>query len=264
MGLLNKVISKDPLELDEPGKALRDRILNQSRSTPQAALTMLKAYGSFPIGICLALRGDRYESYAIAGIGVGKVAVSQRKINIPPGGKGKIGTTNMLAPGVSHGNAEVWAFALDDQNPCGFLLLLAADPKGNFNPEAIEGILDETRQHFIPAGGEAGFSPPKEHLRDGISRYARSYPRFQGILLKIPVMMDEDGLEGFVTQVEAMTASFGQLIRAPMPWTLILFPPSLDRELISHRITKTLKTLAPLNFEADSSDKALSLLRPYL
>ncbi|MHB9293723.1 hypothetical protein Holit_02853 [Hollandina sp. SP2] len=168
MGLLYKAVSKYTLKLDDPGKKLRDRILRiaEKGTTPYTALSLLKTYGSFQCGICLCLIEGAYTSYASVGLGIEKTVISPEQF--PSGLSGlapwedpaqrnlyyKIGSPALLSITAIEAHAIIWAFPLDDEQPCKYILLLAEEglPPGAgqheefpFNPPKIARILGDIR-----------------------------------------------------------------------------------------------------------------------
>jgi hypothetical protein len=61
-----------------------------------------------------------------------------------------------------------------------------------------------------------------------------------------------------------MVSSFGSAITLPSRNTLILFPASLDRELIAHRLSKSLHRSCVCSFAADNPDSAFAVIQPFL
>jgi hypothetical protein len=95
---------------------------------------------------------------------------------------------------------------------------------------------------------------------DTLTGYCQHNPVFQGIVLDPPA-----GMAGsFYDQLSAMTSSFAEVRSLPSGRCLLLFPQSKDRDLISHRLAKTLNTVAHLTFEAQDPQGALNLLKPFL
>jgi hypothetical protein len=269
MGLLSKVLSKGNGLLDEMGKAMRDRLrgLSQKKASPYTALSLLKAYGSFQIGICLTLKKNSYESYTSVGMGIEKISIPQSALE--RGEKGFY-TIDVPEPSLKSIGAHLkfWVFPLDSETPCRRLLLLAAEEAAPFNPRAIADIVSDTGKVFIPeeekTGGQKARPEKTEALFDKLTRYHKSYPSFQGIVLEAPDLIGEDEENSFSRQVSAMVSSFAAVIAFPSRRSLILFPKSMDRELLMHRLTNSLKTGALFTFEADNPDRALELIQPYI
>jgi hypothetical protein len=155
MGLFKRVLpGGTKYELDEAGRALRDRLirLGLKKSSAYTALSLLKGYGSFKIGACLDLQDDgAHKSYAIVGLGIAKLSIplagllqeNQAFCKIPnPESLG----LRFLSPGMN-----LWLFALDDYDPCKCLLLAAEERGSAFKPEAIGLIIAETNEVFFPS-----------------------------------------------------------------------------------------------------------------
>jgi hypothetical protein len=94
-------------------------------------------------------------------------------------------------------------------------------------------------------------------------KYGKDRAGFQGIVLSPPEDTNT-GSAAFTNQVSAMVHSFGTALPLASSGSLILFDSAKDRELICHRITKTLGVRALFNFAADSPKAAYQLIQPYL
>jgi hypothetical protein len=118
---------------------------------------------------------------------------------------------------------------------------------------------------------EGNDSPPEpaspatdQAVLDALGRYGLQNPVYQGIVLGMPKDVDEDGLDEYFSQLSFMVASFGNTIRLPSDYALILFPAAKDRGLIAHRMAKTLRAVALVDFEATAPDQALSKIQSCL
>jgi hypothetical protein len=156
MGLLNKVFSKESsLELNEAGKALRDRLirLSSKKSSAYTALSLLKGYGSFKIGACLELKDDAYKSYASVGLGVGKISIPA--VSVEHTGEGqsffKISNPESLDFKFFTPGMNFWMFALDEFRPYCYLLFAVEEDGSGFNPQTIALLISKTNKVFFPA-----------------------------------------------------------------------------------------------------------------
>jgi hypothetical protein len=61
-----------------------------------------------------------------------------------------------------------------------------------------------------------------------------------------------------------MVSSFAVLLALSSRRSLILFPQSMDHELVTHRLVKSLKVRALGTFKADTPEGALELIQPYI
>ncbi|MDR2079389.1 MAG: hypothetical protein LBP74_06700 [Treponema sp.] len=163
---MNKVSSKESsLELNEAGKALRDRLirLSSKKSSAYTALSLLKGYGSFKIGACLELKDDAYKSYASVGLGVGKISIPS--VPVGPAGEErsffKIPNPESLGFTFFTPGMNFWMFALDELWPCCYLLFAVEENGSGFNPQTIALLISETSKVFFPT------ESPAEPLPDG-------------------------------------------------------------------------------------------------
>jgi hypothetical protein len=302
-----------PPELDDAGKALRDRLIRLAakKSSAYTALSLLKAYGSFKIGACLALNGDTYDSYASVGLGVSNLHIPKGGLAIPAEGNSFYMVPSpeslylkFLTPGMN-----IWIFILTNSpgNPAAplkdlakHLLLVAEEPGSSFKPELIERILSGAREIFIssdqksPLEIPAGFDlelpeeaaaeetpetaveetsaapvlPEEVETADTISEkvagYIETNPVFQGILLEVPGKLSRNSKTSFAEQLMIMAGALGTVLTLPSKRALLLIPPKFDRELLAHRLSMSLFTEVLACFEANTQDKALELIQPYL
>jgi hypothetical protein len=98
-------------------------------------------------------------------------------------------------------------------------------------------------------------------INEVLVHYQRDHVVFNGIIFEAP---QNRGPSGYIDPVSAITASFAVTLSLPMFRCLMLFPSSVDKELVAHRISKTLKREALCIFESKSTGRALEYLRPYL
>ncbi|MDR1596738.1 MAG: hypothetical protein LBR99_03435 [Treponema sp.] len=160
MGLLNEVFSKESSpELNEAGKALRDRLirLSSKKSSAYTALSLLKGYGSFKIGACLELKDETYKSYASVGLGVSKISIPAASVEHTGEEQSFFKILNPESFGLTFftPGLNFWIFALDELRPYRYLLLAAEEDDSGFNPQAIALIISETNKIFFPSESSA-------------------------------------------------------------------------------------------------------------
>ncbi|MDR1100169.1 MAG: hypothetical protein LBL28_06770 [Treponema sp.] len=137
------------------------------------------------------------------------------------------------------------------------------------SPESAEpGIAGAGEDLILPSengtpgdkSGEAAGPPGLEHeLRE----YHKNHPAFQGIVLAVPPPEDGETAGGFFEKVSRTVRFFGTLFPLSPENGLVLVPDNIDRELLSHRLSKSLNTRTLYHFMADDPGAALSLLDPY-
>lgn len=309
MGLLHKVAAKSSPELDDMGKVLRDRVLRLAKKgiSPYTALSLLKAYGSFQIGICLSLTQDQYVGYASVGLGIEKTNIPLERISaFLMGGdqrrKGeatqktyhKIEAPELLSIKAIDSQSDTWIFSLDDKEPSRSILLLVTEGGSNFSPHLMARLLSDIRkvlihqQEEVPEVLEPMLSTQKnvlsplkqeketqeitidkttiaQEVQNTINKYHKINPAFQGILLEVPPHFEERKKNHVSSQVSQMVSSFGSAIPVSAARILVLFQmqKSLDRELIAHRLSKSLGSTTVLDFEADNAEGIFALIAPY-
>jgi hypothetical protein len=294
MGLLSKAgfqsVPEPPPATDEMGNALRDRILRipAGETAADTALNLLKAYASFHAGICFSRSGTVFTPYASTGIVNEKLSIPCDEIDaaIQPG-------MNYAAVDVPElkelsGEGMIWIFLLDAEKI--HYLLLAEDNFTALDPQSLYPLIKDISKVLIPSVPSKSSrtskppvpSVPSEKrsflkqgqkvqkalvvsplgVTSGIKKYHGSHAAFQGIVVE---MTDEySDSADFAPVLSTITASLGEVLPLPSRFCLVLVPGETDRELLAHRLSKSLKTRTPFQFRADSPDKALKLLHAYL
>jgi hypothetical protein len=276
MGLLRKAAVKFNPGLDDMGKALRDRILRipPAKNSPDTALSLLKAYGSFQAGLCLSLSGNQYISYASSGAGSNSVTVDRDSINAQAGGERffRLDSPELVSGFPAGKETRFWVFPLDNHIPRTRLLLVTEEGKTPFSPETLEALIREVSGALIPPAAGETRAPKKEQEpftagekeKTGreIQEYRKSHPVFQAIVLDFPGGAGETG-ESFGEKVSRMVGNFGSALSLSPGSSLVLIPENMDRELLAHRLSKSLNAQVLCQFAADDPGKALTLLDPY-
>ncbi|MDR2110976.1 MAG: hypothetical protein LBP32_06685 [Spirochaetaceae bacterium] len=279
-GLLRRAAAGGTGELDEMGKVLRNRILRLSRTktSPTTALSLLKAYGSFRAGFCLGLKNDAYVNYASIGLGIEKISIPQDGLNLRAG-LSRLNFPEQFSIKPAGPDTGFWSFPLDDAKPSRAILLLEEDPRAPIDPRPLERLLHDCREILIPPGESKPPEPAgadlgaregdaEETARDPLEAALVSYHRnkgaFRGLILEPPASPPgEEDPNGFTREVSGRIASFGAAVALSSGRCLILFPHSLDQELMAHRLSKDLKAVPVFNFEAADPQDALRLVQPY-
>jgi hypothetical protein len=286
MGLLSKADpsnraaandSKVP-ELDEMGKALRDRIrrLPPKKSSPSTALSLMKAYASFQAGICISISGGVYYSYAAVGLGMEKVSIKKEMIYSPQTAsqdyfKLESGLSSLGIP-----FRDVWVFPLDKASPWYSALILFSDGSLLFNPDiivlilkGIQDIINPQIDRVIQRESSSGKAANNGEIpvTAFLDQFHHLNPSFSGILLDPPQGLNSPETkpaEDFSQKLSRMVSLFGAVFSFPDKKSLVLIPANIDRDLIAHQLKASLKTEVEIAFNADSREEALKRLGPYL
>jgi hypothetical protein len=122
------------------------------------------------------------------------------------------------------------------------------------------------------AADKAGSEPEKNtngavaepgHIEGFIRNFYHTHLFFQGIVLEIPPENRGETREAFGEKVSRMVSAFGPVFPLSPENLLVLIPDKLDRELLAHRLSKSLNTRVLFCFQADDPARALALLAPY-
>jgi hypothetical protein len=95
--------------------------------------------------------------------------------------------------------------------------------------------------------------PGPGNTEQKIREYHKNHPAFQGMVLKFPRN----------DTISRAVSAFGAVLSLSPENSLVLIPGDVDRELLAHRLSKTLKAQVLYQFQADDPGQALSLLAPY-
>ena len=168
-----------------------------------------------------------------------------------------------------------------------------------FNPESISAIISDTWEKFIletkesiplPAAEEAPevineieeigeieeieeiedsdsgeFEPGNaDVLKEKIAEYNRIHADFNCILLEKPDSAGKEDTSGFCKKIAGMLSMTGTVLSLSTGHPLILLPKHLDRELIAHRLSKTLNSKLLASFEASSPENVFGRINPLL
>jgi hypothetical protein len=270
----------ESFSLDDMGKALRDRIrrLPPQKTAPYVALSLMKAYGSFQVGLCLYLHKGIYTSYASVGLGIERITFPQDRIYDSKNQSKKyfkLGSGDSLGIKSFDPSLTVWAFPLDGESPWSAVLLLGAAESSSFTPVTISGIVEGVLDIINPQIDRIILREPKESSPDGspasanasveasLIQYHKMNPAFSGILVDVPETLTEAEKAEFSKKVARMTSYFGLVTALPSGRSLVLLPRNMDRDLIAHRLRASLKTKTPEVFYADGPGDALKILKPY-
>jgi len=89
-------------------------------------------------------------------------------------------------------------------------------------------------------------------LLELIKKYSEEYNNFNCIIFENPPNTDDT--TQFRQKVNTMIDKMGTVISLSTGRPLIMLPLSVDRDLIAHRLSKTLNAKILLSFQADSSE----------
>jgi hypothetical protein len=97
-----------------------------------------------------------------------------------------------------------------------------------------------------------------------IAAFHNNFPVFNCVVFDIPDFLEPGDANGFIADVSRIVKMTGKVIPLNSGCPLILFSPETDRELIAHRLSKTLHTTILFSFEADSPETVINTIQPLL
>jgi hypothetical protein len=102
-------------------------------------------------------------------------------------------------------------------------------------------------------------------LKNEILKYCNTFTSVHGVVLSYPKNYDEkkEG-ESFVRQLNRILTALGTAVPLSPRYSLVLFSNTIDRELLAHRLSKSLETETPVVFQSDNVASVVEYIRPYL
>jgi hypothetical protein len=105
-------------------------------------------------------------------------------------------------------------------------------------------------------------------LESILQRYQRANPSTEaigGVILDIPSQFDnEEIIKEEYNKISSMVSHFSLVMRLSLLRCLMLFPDFIDRELIAHRLNKSLGIEIVFGFSAATPAEAIQKIQPYL
>ncbi|MDR3172685.1 MAG: hypothetical protein LBU19_00415 [Treponema sp.] len=116
----------------------------------------------------------------------------------------------------------------------------------------------------VPPEYKAASGLPGE-LKNEIIKYCNTFTSVHGIVLSYPKNYDEkkEG-ESFTGQLNRIIAALGTAVPLSPRYSLVLFSNTIDRELLAHRLSRSLETETPVVFQSDNVASVVGYIRPYL
>jgi hypothetical protein len=130
--------------------------------------------------------------------------------------------------------------------------------------EGNAGERKEIREIPVPPEYRAVDKLPGE-LKNEIIKYCNTYTSVHGIVLSYPKDYNEkkEG-ETFNQQVNRIITVLGTAVPLSARYSLVLFSNTIDRELLAHRLSRSLKAETPVIFQSDNAASVVEYIRPYL
>ena len=271
MGLLGRVIGNSSLALDPMGTALSLRLqsLPTNEHTPYTALSLLKTFFSFQYALLCSLDDAAYTSYAFIGLEHGSFTMDRDLLfsketmhhpyflldpkDLPP-------MEGMVAS-LAH-----WAFPLGsdkehDEDPWEAFLIIGTDEK-DFLPELLALLLNNVEDKML-LGSKSGFDLSNSTLKSRLQQFQNEHGAFHCILFE-NYETESDGTGASTYDLlSAMVPTLGMVIPLPDERPLILLPKKIDRDLVVHRLSKSINSQALDSFEAAGINGALNRITAF-
>jgi hypothetical protein len=253
MGLLSKVVSKT--SLDEMGEALVDRLIRlpKTQTLSDTALNMLKTYVSFKAGACLVKEHDECVSYSIFGFGKDKIHISSEIISQHKKVFYKIHETDINEfHNSGNKSASFWVFHLSNETLPKAILVLSNEEK--FSYKTINLILEKAASVFLPSEKKYSALNEAENI---ITKYYESSGPFNCCVFNI--ITNEKTHDHIFQSIK----NFGELLPLRGNTFMLLFPFSIDHELLLHHLDKRFHLNIIEQFSTDMPQKAFMCIQKY-
>ncbi|MDR0449854.1 MAG: hypothetical protein LBH26_01140 [Treponema sp.] len=104
-----------------------------------------------------------------------------------------------------------------------------------------------------------------EDIEQKLEKYFGSNVSLQGMVIEAPPgFKAEKGAEDFGVMINRIITLLGFVIPLPSGRVLAILTSAADRELIAHRLEKSLNAKIPALFSAEEPAKVLEYIGPYL
>ncbi len=232
---------------------VRMQRLNAADSTPFTALSLLKAFQPFSAGLCLALRGGAYECVAAVGVESAPSSIPAELL-FPPSvdGAHRIGLAGDFGIASASSETAAWAFPVPQSDaPRHAALILVEEAGKPLAVDSLSRVLAACADRFSPPAAQ---EPTPAALKDFLASALHEAPGLHLIVLQ------REGAEDLARQASAALATLGSAIELPHGRALIAVPTGHDRELLAHRLAKSLQAVATAGTEVSSLDDAQEFL----
>ncbi|MCL2094314.1 MAG: hypothetical protein FWH12_09015 [Treponema sp.] len=261
----------DRASLDDIGEALKERIngLQVSENTPYTVLSLIKTYCAFQWAVCLSLRESHYLAYASIGLDTDNIKIPLDLIwknNLEDEVffsldhiRDRIVISNVKEQGI-------WGFPIlsrerKKNSPWdGILVMSVSDP--SFQAAVIPALLGGASDKILYQGSKNN-AHTNRTLQGMLQHYMEHHPVFNCILFENPVLVEGQYPESMYDNIAAMIGEAGVVIPMPDERPLVLLPIKIDRELLLHRISKSLHAEPLISFESNNISTALSRINSF-
>ena len=257
-GLLSKAAALRPTAEDEAIEdafILRMHRLPATDSTPFTALSLLKAFQPFSAGLCLTLREDLYECIAAVGVESAPASISRDVLFQPSeSGPHRIGVAGDFHIASASPEAAAWVFPVSlTEQPHTTALILVEEAGKPLAADALARVIVACADHF--KGKADRPAPAADNLKDFLSTALNDVSALHLIVI------ERQGVEDLARRASAAVATFGSAIELSAGRALIAVPTGHDRELLAHRLARSLSAVATAGTEVSSLNDAQEFLK---
>lgn len=242
-------------EAFEDAFILRMQRLPATDSTPFTALSLLKAFQPFSAGLCLSLKDGAYECTAAVGVESAPSSISA-EVLFPQSDNGprRIGAAGDFGIASASSETAAWVFPAPQAKSLQRTALILVEEAGKpLAVDALARVIAACADRFsAPVGRSA---PSATTLKDFLVSALHDASGLQLIVLQ------KDGVEDLAKQASAAVSALGSAIALGAGRALIAVPTGHDRELLAHRLAKSLSAIATAGTEVSSLDDAQEFLK---
>ncbi len=233
---------------------VRMQRLNAADSAPFTSLSLLKAFQPFSAGLCLALSGGTYECVAAVGVESAPSSIPEELL-FPTSMEGahRIGLAGDFGIASASPETAAWVFPVPQTDTTRRAALILVEETGKpFAVESISRVVAACADRFSlpPAQQE----PNSAALKDFLASALRGAPGLHLIVLQ------RDGDEDLANEASAALSALGSAMEIDHGRALIAVPTGHDRELLAHRLAKSLQAVATAGTEVSNLDDAQDFL----
>ncbi len=199
--------------------------LSNSPSRTFTALSLLKTYTSFAGGLCVAPRGEVYESYASVGLENTAVSIPAaiiRKLLLSKDAKQAhpMGTPTSLGLPFKSDEATVWAFPITQDLLHDPLLLIIDNPGAVLETENVLSIIQSCASIFLEPSRKEEHKKPMSTSAELEQFLEKAFTQFQN---------DDKGIRILIFKTDELETSSISALSESVEQTGLVFMPSKHR-----------------------------------
>lgn len=231
--------------------------LPASDSTPFTVLSLLKVFHPFSAALYLTLQGNNFECATAIGVESAAAGIPV-SVLFPPSklGPHRIGSAGDFGIASASAETAAWVFPVAPSTPpYTAALVLVEEPGKPLDGASIARALVACASRFTSI--QTRSAPAVSVIKDFLASALHEAP---GLHL---IVLEREGAKDLANQASAAVAALGSAIALGDGRALIAVPTGHDRELLAHRLAKSLQAIATAGTEVSSLDDAQEFLKAH-